>query len=563
MTFTLSRQLYAALYGPGQGDLVRLGDTNLFARVERNLVPVGEEGMIGAGRNIRDGMLARPTESRESALDVCVKSALVLDPVLGVVKADIGIKDGRIAGVGHAGNPDIQDGVDMLLDTNTGIIPANGLIATPGAIDCHVHILSETIFDHYLANGYTTIVGGGSGLVFDIGTNPRFALELMLESVAGYPINVALLARASSARAPLEHSLEWGASGFKVHEDLGAFPTVIDRALEVADAHDVQVMIHTDTINESVTLEETIAAIDGRSIHAYHVEGAGGGHAPDLLEIVQEPNVLPSSTNPTNPFTASAVKEHLDMIMSVHLQSPLVPEDVAFAQSRIRPETMAAEDVLHDRGAISMIGADSQGMGRVGESVRRAWQLAHVMKERLDEDTGRAGDNERILRYLAKVTINPAVAHGIGGYVGSLEPGKYADIVLWRPGWFGVKPEVVLKDGFMAYADTGQGNGSTVYVEPTMLRPSFGAVGDAPRRLGHVYVAAAALENATLAGGRLGGRLLPVSGTRELGKRHMVRNDACPAVRVDRESFKVYVDGAEATVPPATSLPLNRRYLLI
>lgn len=563
MTFSISRELYAGLYGPGEGDLVRLGDTNLFARVERNLVPLGEEGMIGAGRNIRDGMLARPSQTRESALDVCVKSALVIDPVLGVVKADVGIKDGKVAGVGHAGNPDVQDGVDMELDTNTGVVPANGLIATPGAIDCHVHILSETIFAHYLAGGYTTIVGGGSGLVFDVGTNPRFALELMLESVSGYPINVAFLARASSARAPLEHSLEWGASGFKIHEDLGAFPAVIDQALTVADAHDVQVMIHTDTINESVSLEETIAAIAGRSIHAYHVEGAGGGHAPDLLEIVQEPNVLPSSTNPTNPFTTSAVKEHLDMIMSVHLQSPLVPEDVAFAQSRIRPETMAAEDVLHDRGAISMIGADSQGMGRTGESVRRAWQLAHVMKERLGEDTGPEGDNDRILRYLAKVTINPAIAHGIGRYVGSLEPGKYADLVLWRPGWFGVKPELVLKDGFLAYADTGQGNASTIYVEPTMLRPSFGSAGETPKRLGHVFAAQAALDNRKLAGGPQGGRLLPVSETRTLGKRDMVRNDACPAVRVDRESFKVSVDGAEATVPAATSVPLSRRYLLI
>ncbi len=563
MTFTIDRSLYAAMYGPGEGDLVRLGDTTLFARVERNLVPLGEEGLIGAGRNIRDGMVARASESKESALDVCVKSVLVIDPVLGVVKGDIGIKDGRIAGIGHAGNPDLQDGVDMVLDTGTGVVPAAGLIATPGAIDCHVHLLGATMLEDYLALGYTTLVGGGSGLVFDVGTNPRFALERMFESFAGFPINVALIGRAASTAPPLEHALEWGASGFKIHEDLGAYPAVIDATLRVADAYDVQVMIHTDSINESVSLEDTIAAIGGRTIHAYHVEGAGGGHAPDLLEIVSEPNVLPSSTNPTNPFTASAVKEHLDMIMSVHLMNPLLPEDVAFAQSRIRPETMAAEDVLHDLGAVSMIGADSTGMGRVGESVRRTWQLAHVMKERLREDGAPRDDNERILRYIAKVTINPAIAHGIGDYVGSLEPGKYADLVLWRPGWFGVKPEVVMKDGFMVYANTGQGSGSTIYVEPMMLRPTFGSFGDAPRRLGHFFVSQVAAANPALAGGPYGSRLLPVHGTRSIGKRDMVRNTACPDVRVDRESFKVYVDGSEASVPPATGLPLSRRYLLI
>jgi urease subunit alpha len=322
------------------------------------------------------------------------------------------------------------------------------------------------------------------------------------------------------------------------------------------------VMIHTDSINESASLEDTIAAIDGRTIHAYHVEGAGGGHAPDLLEIVSEPYVLPSSTNPTNPFSASAIKEHLDMIMSVHLMNPLIPEDVAFAQSRIRPQTMAAEDVLHDLGAISMIGADSTGMGRVAESVRRTFQLAHVMKERLGEGSAPRDDNDRILRYLAKVTINPAIAHGIGDYVGSLEPGKQADIVLWRPGWFGVKPEIVVKDGFMAYADTGIGNGSTILVEPTMLRPSFGSFGDAPRRLGHFFVSEAAAANPALTRGPHGGRLLQVRGTRSLGKRDMLRNDALPDVRVDRESFDVSVDGRPATVEPATTVPLSRRYLL-
>jgi urease subunit alpha len=562
VSFEIDRSLYAAMYGPGEGDLVRLGDTNLLARVERSLIPLGEEGLIGAGRNIRDGMVARSSEQRESTLDLVVKGALVLDPVLGVVKADIGVKDGRIAGVGHAGNPDIQDGVDMVMDTGTGTVQAAGLIATAGAIDCHVHLLGSTMFEDYLANGYTTLVGGGSGLVFDVGTNPRFALERMFDSFAAWPINVALLGRAASTAPPLEHALEWGASGFKIHEDLGAYPAVIDQTLAVADEYDVQVMIHTDTINESVSLPETIDAIGGRTIHAYHVEGAGGGHAPDLLEIVSEPNVLPSSTNPTNPFSASAQKEHLDMIMAAHLMNPQLPEDVAFAQSRIRPETMAAEDVLHDLGAISMLGADSTGMGRMCESVRRTFQLAHAMKERQGGSTA-TDDNERILRYLAKVTINPAIAHGIGHYIGSLEPGKQADIVLWRPGWFAVKPEVVIKDGFMVWANTGQGNGSTIMVEPLMLRPTFGAHGDAPRRLGHLFVAQAALDNPAMREGPHGARLLPVHGNRSLAKRDMLRNDALPEVRVDKESFRVTVDGKDAWVDPVTTVPLSRRYLLI
>jgi urease subunit alpha len=540
MSYEISRALYAGLYGPGEGDLVGLADTNLRVRVERNLVPLGEEGLIGAGRNIRDGMVARASHDRESALDVCIKSVLVIDPVLGVVKGDIGIKDGRVVGVGHAGNPDVQDGVDMVLDTNTSIVPAAGLIATPGALDCHVHLLSAALLDDFVALGYTTLIGGGSGLVFDVGTNPRYALERMFEAFAGYPLNVALVGRASSSEAPLEHALEWGASGFKIHEDLGAYPAVIDTTLRIADAYDVQAIIHTDTINESVTLEETIDAIAGRTIHAYHVEGAGGGHAPDLLEIVRQPNVLPSSTNPTNPYT--------------------VPEDVAFAQSRVRPDTMAAEDLLHDLGAISMMGADTVGMGRAGETVRRTWQVAHAMKQRTGDTP--PDDNERVLRYLAKYTINPAIAHGIGAHVGSLEPGKLADVVLWRPGWFGVKPEVVLKDGLISAANTGQGNGATVSVEPMKLRPMFGSIGGAPRMLGHVFAAAAAADNRALADG-LGSRLLTVAGTRTLGKRDMVRNAAVPDVRVDRQSARVTVDGELVDLAPVTEVPMSRRYLLV
>jgi urease subunit alpha len=560
MSYDISRGLYAGLYGPAEGDLVRLADTNLRVRVERNLVPLGEEGLIGAGRNIRDGMVAKASADRESALDVCIKSVLVVDPVLGVVKGDIGIKDGRIVGVGHAGNPDVQDGVDMVLDTNTSIVPAAGLVATPGALDCHVHLLSTSILDDFVALGYTTLIGGGSGLVFDVGTNPRFALERMFEALAGYPLNVALIARASSSEAPLEHTLEWGASGFKIHEDLGAYPAVIDTTLRVSDAYDVQTIIHTDTINESVSLEETIDAIGGRTIHAYHVEGAGGGHAPDLLEIVREPNVLPSSTNPTNPYTSTAVAEALDMIMSVHLMNPQVPEDLAFAASRVRPDTMAAEDLLHDLGAISMMGADTVGMGRAGETVRRTWQVAHAMKRRFHDDP--PDDNQRVLRYLAKYTINPAIAHGIGAHVGSLEPGKLADIVLWRPAFFGVKPEVVLKDGLISAANTGQGNGATVTVEPMRLRPMFASVGGAARMSGHVFTGAVAADNRALAD-VLGSRLIPVSGVRNIGKRDMVRNDAMPDVRVDKQSARVSVDGSPVDLEPVTEVPMSRRYLLV
>lgn len=559
MSNSLSRARRAALYGPSADDRIRLGDTDLWLRVERDLIPAGEQGLIGAGRNIRDGMVAQASRTREPALDLCIKCAVVLDPVLGAVKADIGIKDGRVVGIGHAGNPDVQDGVTMVLDTNTGIIPAAGLIATPGAIDCHVHFTSTSVLDEYLALGYTTLIGAGSGVAFDVGTNPRRVLEQMFASFAGVPVNVALLGRASSRTGPLEHDLEWGVSGFKIHEDLGAYPAVIDTTLGVADAFDVQVMIHTDSINESVTLEETVAAIAGRTIHAYHVEGAGGGHAPDMLEIVAEPNVLPSSTNPTNPYTAGAVGEHLDMIMSCHLMDAQLPADVAAAQSRVRPNTMAAEDLLHDIGAISMMSSDSVGMGHAGESVRRSWQLADAMKRRLG---GVDDDNPRIMRYLAKYTINPAIAHGIAPHVGSLEPGKLADIVLWKPAWFGVKPELVLKDGMVASAHTGQGNGCTPWVQPGILRPMFGRLGDAPRMIGHVFASRAAADNLVLAR-TLGSRLLPCADTRTLTKAALLHNAALPKVVVDRRTAQVHVDGSPVELEPVERVALSRRFLLI
>ncbi len=560
----LDRGARRALYGPQEGDLVRLGDTCLFARVDASALPPGEEGIVGAGRNIRDGMLVRPSGTRESALDVCIPSVLVMDPMLGVLRADIGIKDGRIVGVGQAGNPDMQDGVDMVLDTNTSIIPGAGLIATAGAIDSHVHLLAADLLAECLALGYTTMIGAGSGLVFDMGTNPRRTLDLMLESVAGSPMNLAFISRGSSARAPLEDSLEWGAAAFKIHEDMGAYPAVIDTTLAAADDHDVQVMIHTDSMNESVTLRETLDAIAGRTIHAYHVEGAGGGHAPDILEIVGEPNVLPSSTNPTNPYAAATAGEHLDMLMAAHMLHAQIPEDLASAQGRIRPETMAAEDLLHDMGAISMMSSDSLGMGRAGETITRTWQLAHASRVREhDGPPPTAADNERILRYLAKYTVNPAIAHGIDEHVGSLRPGRLADIVLWRPGWFGVKPEAVLKDGFLVFTQGGPMNGATAFVEPIRTRAQFGMRGRAPEAIGHVFVSQAAAENRELRARHPAGRLIAVHGIRGLGKRDMHRNDALPAVRVDPSSAAVQVDGRPVEVRPVTEVPLGRRHLLL
>lgn len=563
MGFTMDGRLATELYGPREGDLIRLGDTDVVVRVERDHTPPGEEGLMGAGRNVRDGMLVRPSRTRESALDLCVKGVVLIDPLLGIVKGDLGVKDGKVVGFGHAGNPDVQDGVDLVLDTNTAVLPAHGLIATPGAIDCHVHFLAGAIFEHYLALGYTTLIGGSAGLTFDVGANPRWVLERMFEALAQFPLNAAFLARASSAKAPLEHSAEAGISGYKIHEDLGAYPAVIDTTLRVAEQQGLQVMIHTDTINESVSLEDTMAAIDGRTIHAYHVEGAGGGHAPDLLEIVSYPNVLPSSTNPSNPFTASAVHEHMDMIMAAHLLKRSLPEDVAFAQSRVRPQTMAGEDALHDLGAISMMGSDSVGMGRAGESVRRTWQLAHMMKSRGAWDTSAGDDNERVLRYVAKHTVNPAIAHGIDRYVGSLAPGRYADLVLWNPAWFAVKPDIVIKDGFIAWANTGHGNGSTLFAEPMAMRQMFGAFGRAPASLGHLFVSPASLESSAVVRKGAGSRFLPVAPTRSVTKRDMVRNDACPRVEVDKDTFEVSIDGSTVDLEPARQLPLNRRYWLI
>jgi urease subunit alpha len=561
VTTIVPRSTYHTLYGPTTGDTVALGDTGLSIEVERSEILAGEEVLIGAGRNLRDGLSIAPRTARDSALDMLINSVLVVDAVLGIVKADIGIKHDRIIGIGQAGNPDTQSGVDMIVDSQTQIVPGAGLIATPGAIDTHVHLNNVAQAELFCRHGYTTLIGASLGPAFDVGIGSRYNYETFLDAVAAYPLNVAMLGRACSTPSEMEAHLDVGCSGFKIHEDLGAFAAVIDAALSVSDSHDIQTIIHTDTINESVTLAETLEAIGGRTIHAYHVEGTGGGHAPDILEICGQPHVLPSSTNPTNPFTQAALREHLDMIMACHLQHRSLFEDLAFAQSRIRPTTMAAEDVLHDMGAISMMGSDSNGMGRAAESVRRSWQLAAKMKK-----VGEAGDghdNDRVLRYLEKYTLCPALAHGIADHVGSLTPGRLADVVLWDPRFFGVKPSLVVKSGIISFALAGPANGSYLMTEPLTMRPQWGATGGGPRGLAKVFTSRLGLEAAVRRRASYHDRLLAVHGTRGLNKRDLSRNAAIPLVRVDPDSLVVTIDGAEAISPPTTNVPLSRRYLLV
>ena len=566
----MSRAEYAALYGPTTGDCVRLGDSELLAEIEHDHGVPGEECLHGGGKTLRDGIgLVAGLDSAAGSLDMLVSNAVVIDPVLGIVKGDIGIKEGLIAGVGKAGNPAVMDGVDpaLLCGAATTVRDAEGLIATPGGIDVHVHFDSAQLCEHAISSGVTTMLGGSLGpITVGIDCGGAWNVGKMLQATESWPINFGFLGRGNSAKPlSLVDQIAGGCMGLKIHEDWGAMPAAIDTCLDVADEMDFQVQLHTDTLNESGFLEETLAAIRGRTIHMYHAEGAGGGHAPDIIRITGEPNCLPSSTNPTNPYTRNTFDEHLDMIMVCHHLNPAVPEDVAFAESRIRAQTIAAEDVLHDIGAISMLGSDSQGMGRINEVICRTWQLASKMRRqrgRLASEQTDKGDNERIKRYIAKYTINAARTFGIDRHIGSLEAGKLADVVLWRPAFFGIKPELVIKGGFIVWSAMGDSAASLMTCEPLLMRPQWGAFGRAKEALSLSFVSQAAAD--VDVAGRLGleSRTVPVRGTRKLAKGHMLHNGACPEVAVDPETFEVRVDGELATCEPADELPLAQRYML-
>lgn len=563
---TISRAEYALLYGPTTGDRVRLGDTSLTVEVEHDHAVYGDECVTGGGKTVRDGMALDAHARDDEALDLLLENALVIDPVLGVVKGDVGVKDGRIVAIGKAGNPAVQDGVDprLRVGTSTVVDVAAGMIVTPGGIDVHVHFVGADQCEHALSSGVTTMIGGGMGPAFAVDCGGAHDIAHMLRAAQAFPLNFGFLSRAAShdARSVAE-LVSAGVIGVKIHEDFGATPAVIDTALRVADEMDFQVQLHTDTLNESGFYEQTMAAIAGRTIHMYHTEGAGGGHAPDIIRCNGEPHCLPSSTNPTNPYTLNTFDEHLDMTMGAHALRADIPEDVAFAESRIRPQSIAAEDVLHDLGAISMMGSDSQGMGRVNEVITRTWQLASKMRDergRLATERTPAADNERVRRYMAKYTINAARTFGIDAHVGSLEPGKLADIVVWKPSHFGVKPSHIYKSGFIAWAGMGDGAASLAYCEPLVMKPQWGAFGGVPAQIGACFVHPSSLES-DLAG-RLGlaGRLLPYSGTRTTTKRDMLWNDACPQIRVDTQTFEVFVDGELATCAAAERLPLSASY---
>jgi urease subunit alpha len=564
----IDRGRYRALYGPTVGDRIRLADTELFIEVTEDRCAGGDEVVFGGGKVIRESMGQSTRTRAAGAPDLVITGAVVLDH-WGVVKADIGVRDGRIVGIGKAGNPDTMDGVDpaLVIGPSTEIISGNGRIVTAGAIDCHVHLICPQLLDEALGSGITTIVGGGTGPAE--GTKATtvggaWHLERMLEALDHWPVNVALLGKGNTVDADaMWEQLRAGASGFKLHEDWGTTPATIDACLRVADASGVQVAIHTDTLNEAGYVESTLAAIAGRSIHTFHTEGAGGGHAPDIMTVASHPNVLPSSTNPTRPHTVNTVDEHLDMLMVCHHLNPAVPEDLAFADSRIRPSTIAAEDILHDMGAISMIGSDSQAMGRIGEVVLRTWQTAHVMKLRRGSLPGDgAADNERAQRYVAKYTICPAITHGLHREVGSVEVGKLADLVLWEPAFFGVRPHAVLKGGMIAWATMGDANASIPTPQPQLPRPMFGAAPGVAPGLSVAWVAQAALDDGLPDRLNVRRSLVPVSDTRSVGKADMVRNDAMPDIRIHADTFAVHIDGELVVEEPAEVLPMAQRYFL-
>jgi urease subunit alpha len=574
----MTRRQYAEMFGPTVGDKVRLADTELFIQVERDLIADagarGDEVKFGGGKVIRDGMGQSPTARDAESLDLVITNALILDPVQGIVKADIGVKHGRIVGIGHAGNPGIQQGISpgMVVGAATEVIAGEGCIVTAGGIDTHIHFICPQQIEHALASGITTMLGGGTGPAHGTYattcTPGIWNIHRMLEAADEYPMNLGFLGKGNcSTPEPLREQILAGACGLKLHEDWGTTPAAIDSCLGVADELDIQVAIHTDTLNESGFVEDTIRAFKGRTIHTFHSEGAGGGHAPDIIRVCGEANVLPSSTNPTRPFTVNTIDEHLDMLMVCHHLDSKIPEDVAFAESRIRPETIAAEDLLHDLGAFSMMSSDSQAMGRVGEVITRTWQTAHKMKTQfgtlepgVSAERHRAADNFRALRYIAKYTINPAISHGIAHEVGSIEVGKLADLVVWKPAFFGVKPEVVLKGGLIAMANMGDPNASIPTPQPMFYRPQFAAHGRAKYSTSVTFVSEAGLRTGKLPA--VGKRYAAVRNTRGVTKHDLLWNDTLPKIEVDPETYTVKADGRELTCEPATVLPMAQRYYL-
>jgi urease subunit alpha len=564
----MSRSAYADMFGPTVGDRVRLADTGLFAEVEKDFTIYGEEVKFGGGKVIRDGMGQSQMTNAAGAADTVITNALIIDH-WGIVKADVAIIAGRIARIGKAGNPDVQPGVDIVIGPGTEIIAGEGKILTAGGIDSHIHFICPQQIEEALASGITTMVGGGTGPATGTAattcTPGPFHLARMLQAAEAFPMNLAFTGKGNASQPDaLEEMIRAGASSLKLHEDWGTTPAAIDNCLSVADAFDVQVMIHTDTLNESGFVEDTIAAFKGRTIHAFHTEGAGGGHAPDIIRVAGLPNVLPSSTNPTRPYTVNTLDEHLDMLMVCHHLDASIPEDIAFAESRIRKETIAAEDILHDLGALSMFSSDSQAMGRVGEVIIRTWQTAHKMKLQRGSLPGDgAGDNTRIKRYIAKYTINPAIAQGMSAHVGSIEPGKLADLVLWSPAFFGVKPDMVLKAGSIAMAQMGDANASIPTPQPVHYRPMFGAYGRALVESSLLFVSQAALDDGI--GKRLGltRPLVAVRNTRGgIGKKSMIHNDATPHIEVNPETYEVRADGELLVCEPAETLPMAQRYFL-
>ncbi|WP_071190909.1 urease subunit alpha [Trichormus sp. NMC-1] len=574
MPYKMNRQAYAETYGPTVGDKIRLADTELFIEVEQDFTTYGDEVKFGGGKVIRDGMGQSPISNHDGAVDLVITNALILD-WWGIVKADIGIKDGKIFKIGKAGNPYIQDNIDIIIGPGTEALAGEGMILTAGGIDTHIHFICPQQIEVAIASGITTMIGGGTGPA--TGTNATtctpgpWNIYRMLQAADAFPVNLGFLGKGNTSQPQgLVEQVEAGVIGLKLHEDWGTTPATIDTCLTVADEYDVQVAIHTDTLNEAGFVEDTIAAFKHRAIHTYHTEGAGGGHAPDIIKVCGQTNVLPSSTNPTRPYTVNTLDEHLDMLMVCHHLDPAIPEDVSFAESRIRRETIAAEDILHDLGAFSMIASDSQAMGRVGEVIIRTWQTAHKMKVQrgtlypllVGEGLGERSDNFRAKRYVAKYTINPAITHGIAEYVGSVEAGKLADLCLWKPAFFGVKPEIVIKGGMIAWSQMGDANASIPTPQPVHMRPMFGSFAGARNATSLTFVSQASLEREIPQMLGLKKLAVSVSGTRQLTKQDMKLNDALPHIEVNPETYEVRADGELLTCEPATVLPMAQRYFL-